>query len=187
MENKDNIAWFFIKCINAKINSTDVAVMCDRGNFQVAVKLVWIRTGISVQICFCKIHILRNVKRNFGCSGREFENAVWNLQFTEIETEYNEALTAIRSNYGDGEATYLKYIDPIYWTVFANMPMGTGNHVESTISSRIESDNNHRFTRNLCYENEMPPTTPCPLFEWRTSKKVSTIPSSSMVFVMQDL
>ena len=75
VKNKDNITWFF-HCINAVINLVNVTVMCDRGRIQDAVKLIWLRTGVSVQLRFYKIHILRNLKRNFGFSGIDFENAI---------------------------------------------------------------------------------------------------------------
>ena len=34
VENKDNVAWFFIQCINAGINFKNSAVMCDREKFK---------------------------------------------------------------------------------------------------------------------------------------------------------
>ena len=79
VKNKDNIAWFF-HCINAVINLVNVTVMCDRGRIQDAVKLIWLQTGVSVQLRFCKIHILHNLKRSFGFSGSEFRKAIWKLQ-----------------------------------------------------------------------------------------------------------
>ena len=186
VENKDIVAWFFIQCINGGINFKNVAVMCDRGKIQEAVKLVWLRTGVSVQIRFCTLHILRNVKRNFGCSGREFENAMWKLQSSETEVDYNEALTAIHTNHGDNVATYLSEIDPIYWTVFANMPSGGGDYVDSTSSSGINSEDTHRMARNLSYDNNMPPMTPCPLFGWRTTKIVESDNNTILVNGIRD-
>ena len=48
--------------------------MCGRGRIQDAVKQVHAIPGISLNIRFCTLHILRNIKRNFECCGwlREF-------------------------------------------------------------------------------------------------------------------
>jgi hypothetical protein len=34
---------------------------------------------VRIELWFCTVHILRNMKRQFGCDGRNFENAVWKV------------------------------------------------------------------------------------------------------------
>ena len=68
--------------------------------------------GIRVQILFCTIHILRNVKRIFCSFGTEVEDAVWKLQSTKPNINYIEAPKAVREKFGDDVATYIIGIDP---------------------------------------------------------------------------
>ena len=81
-----------IHCINAGINLVNVAIICVRGNIQDAVKQVYAITGISLQIRFCTLHTLCNIKQNFGCSGSDFENSVRKVQSAESEIDYNASL-----------------------------------------------------------------------------------------------
>ena len=76
VKNTDSISWFFIHCIQAGINLVDVAITCGRGKIQDSVKQVYSIKGVRPQIRFRTLHILRNIKQNFGSSSSGFENAV---------------------------------------------------------------------------------------------------------------
>ena len=158
--------------------------MCDRGRLQDAVKLIWLQTGVSIQLRFCTIHILRNLERNFGFSGSEFENAIWKLQPAYTEVDYKAALTTIRTTLGNDVSTYIEDIHPITWTVFAKMPMQSGDATAGLSNDTNSSLNLNTSMRNP--ENNNPPMLPCPLFGWRTTNFVESNNNTILVNGMRN-
>ena len=162
VENKDNVSWFFINFIRAGINLMNAAIMCDRGKIQDAMKQVYAITGIILQIRFYTLHVLRNIKRNFGCSGSKFEKTVWKIQSEESEIDYNAALTTVRSKFGDDVSTYIGDTDLIYWTVFVNMQMKVVNENLNVKNFTTSSTNSATSTHHQ--DLLAPPMKPCSFF-----------------------
>ena len=139
--------------------------MCDRGRIQEAVK----KDGSKI-VSLRYTYIVMS-----SATLAVLESSLvmrCELQSTETEVDYNEALTAIWANFGDDVATYSNDIDSFKWTVFANMLIQASAHGEYTISSKITSDNTNRFTRMRPQDNNTPRMTSCPLFRWRTTNVI---------------
>lgn len=147
-ENKPNIMWFFQHCVKTGVVFSGVPVFCDRGSIIPAAKELHAHDNILLNLEFCTIHLLRNIKKNFNLTGQAIENAVWAVQGSESTARYEQNILAVRDIYGDACAEYIKGIDPVQWTVFANM---------RTSSRSI----NPAFTKT-------------PLFRWRSTNFVES-------------
>jgi hypothetical protein len=116
-ENKSNIMWFFRQCVLSGIRFNQVPVFCDRGKIIESADSLYAEDGLVLNLKFCTIHIIRNIKKEFKLNGRAFENAIWNIQGASTELLYCEALSDFSRLYGEGSADYVAKIDPTAWTV----------------------------------------------------------------------
>jgi hypothetical protein len=121
VESESNITWLLGLCVEAGISFDENAVFCDRGNIRGAARQLYQAQGMHIELRFCIVHILRNVKRQFRCNGRDFENAVWKVQGAENDREYRVTVEAIRTKFGQPVASYIQEINPGHWTVHASM------------------------------------------------------------------
>ncbi|OWZ11826.1 hypothetical protein PHMEG_00015099 [Phytophthora megakarya] len=147
LKYEDNIEWFFRNCVAAGLVFDSIPIFSDRGHIVGASEKLALE-GIRLNLKFCTIHIIRNVRKKFKLRGKDIENAIFDVQGAPTEVKYNFALGKLELNFGKATWDYVANILPVNWCVWANMP---------TSSSVL-----HDYF------------VPAPLFEWRSTNFVES-------------
>ncbi|OWZ19030.1 hypothetical protein PHMEG_0006776 [Phytophthora megakarya] len=75
-ENEDNIQWFFRDCCAADLTFDAIPLFCDCDHIIGASEKLAL-DGIRLNIKFCTIHIIRNVRKELKHRGQDIANAIF--------------------------------------------------------------------------------------------------------------
>ncbi|DBA02778.1 TPA: hypothetical protein N0F65_010706, partial [Lagenidium giganteum] len=113
IKSSANVRWFVDHCLKSHVplcNGRPIFLRprCDsecRGG---------LARGSSQQmnLRYCTIHILRNIKTEVGSGGKKLEDHVWGIQGAETRRIYEKKLELLRAEFGEPIANYVQAISP---------------------------------------------------------------------------
>ena len=122
---------------------------------------------------------MRNIKRKSVSLGTEFDIAAETLVCRDWTRLLSCAFGAA-GKFGNDISEYVQDIDPMYWTVYANLQVEASN----TGSNSRTNTRSDIITRQQ--DTLVPTMKPCPLFMWSTTNFVESDNYSLLVKGVRD-